>query len=168
MDTSALGRGIDQLGTLLAAVTPDDADRSTPCSEWTVADLSDHVVNSITGMTAMAKGEEPDWSSSPHHDDPLAAFRARADDLLEAAAASGGAFPDGLACAELAVHGYDLAVALGRGTGDLDVEVAEAGYAFMSSSLTDDQRGGAFGPEQPAPPDADPYQRLAAFAGRTV
>ena len=39
--TSPLARGLDQLGRLLAAVTPDDVDRPTPCAEWTVADLSD-------------------------------------------------------------------------------------------------------------------------------
>jgi len=39
---------------------------------------------------------------------------------------------------------------------------------LLSSSLTDDNRSPAFGPEQPAPDDADPYQRVAAFAGRSV
>ena len=168
MENSIVGRALDQLAALLASVGPDDADRPTPCEDWTVADLSDHVVNSTAGMATMARGGEPDWASSPHHDDPAAAFGAEADALSQAIAASGGAFPDGLASAELAVHAYDLATALGRSTGDLDAEVAEAGHAFMTSSLTDDQRGDAFGPEQPAPEAADPYQRLAAFAGRTV
>ena len=70
--------------------------------------------------------------------------------------------------AELAVHAYDLATALGRATADLDPEIAETGYAFMSSSMSDDMRGEAFGPQQPAPADADAYQRIAAFAGRPV
>ena len=56
----------------------------------------------------------------------------------------------------------------GRPTADLDPEVAEVGLAFMTSSMTDDMRGDAFGPEQPAPADADAYQRIAAFAGRSV
>ena len=38
----------------------------------------------------------------------------------------------------------------------------------MTSSMTDEMRGDAFGPEQPAPADADAYQRIAAFAGRSV
>ena len=71
-------------------------------------------------------------------------------------------------CAELAVHTWDLATALGRPTGNLDAEVAERGLAFMRASLTEDYRGSAFGPEQPVPEGADPYQCIAAFAGRSV
>ena len=38
----------------------------------------------------------------------------------------------------------------------------------MSQSLTDENRGGAFKPEQPAPDGANAYERLAAFGGRSV
>ncbi len=69
-------------------------------------------------------------------------------------------------CAELAVHTWDLATALGRPTDGLDPEPAERGLAFMRASLTEDRRGPAFGPEQPAPDGADAYRRIAAFAGR--
>ena len=34
--------------------------------------------------------------------------------------------------------------------------------------MTDDMRGSAFGPEQPAPGDATAYERIAAFAGRAI
>jgi hypothetical protein len=57
---------------------------------------------------------------------------------------------------------------LGRATADLDPEVAEAGRAFMTASRTDDIRGDAFGPALSAPADADAYQLIAAFAGRSV
>ena len=89
--------------------------------------------------------------------------------MVEALDASDGAFPEGMAAVELAVHAYDLTTALGGATaGNLDPEVAEAGHAFMTSSMTDDMRGDAFGPEQSAPADADAYERIAAFAGRSV
>ena len=42
---------------------------------------------------------------------------------------------------ELAVHTWDLATALGRDTSELDPALAEAGYAFMTKSLTDDEPG---------------------------
>jgi uncharacterized protein (TIGR03086 family) len=161
-------RGLDQLGVLLAAVTPNDLGRQTPCSEWTVADLSDHVVNSVAGMAVMANGGQPDWAASTHHDDPAAALDREGRALVEALDAGNGAFPEGMAAAELAVHTYDLATALGRTTADLDPEVAEVGHAFITASMSDDMRGGAFGPEQPAPDDADAYERIAAFAGRSV
>ena len=37
-----------------------------------------------------------------------------------------------MAAAELALHTYDLATALGRATADLDPEVAEEGHASMT------------------------------------
>jgi uncharacterized protein (TIGR03086 family) len=168
MTTSIVTRGLDQLGALLGAVTPDDVGRSTPCSEWTVADLSDHIVNSTAGMAVMARGGEPDWAATTHYDDPTSALDVEGRALVEALDAGDKAFPEGMAVAELAVHTYDLATALGRATADLDPEVAEAGHAFMTSTMTDDMRGDAFGPEQPAPAGADAYQRIAAFAGRSV
>ncbi|MBB3084150.1 hypothetical protein [Geodermatophilus sabuli] len=71
-------------------------------------------------------------------------------------------------CAELAVHTWDLATAIGRTTGDLDAEVAQRGSASMRAGLTDGHRGPAFGPEQRTPEGADACQRTAAFAGRSV
>jgi hypothetical protein len=70
--------------------------------------------------------------------------------------------------AELAVHTWDLATALGDSTAGLMPEVAERGLAFMRSGLTDDNRGAAFGPEQPPPAEGDAYARIAAFAGRAA
>jgi uncharacterized protein (TIGR03083 family) len=168
MTSTIVTRGIDQLGDLLGAVTPEDVERATPCSEWTVADLSDHVVNSVAGMATMARGGEPDWAATTHYDDPALALHQEGLALVEALDAGNGAFPEGMAAAELAVHAYDLATALGRPTSELDPEVADAGHAFMTASMTADMRGDAFGPEQSAPAGADAYERIAAFAGRSM
>lgn len=168
MATSTVIRALDQLGGLLGAVKAEDLGRPTPCSAWTVADLSDHIVNSVAGMATMALGGQPDWSAQTHHDDPATALDRQGRALVDALGVDDGAFPAGMAAAELAVHAYDLATALGMPTAGLDREVAEVGRAFMTSSMTDDMRGTAFGPEQPAPADADAYERIAAFAGRSV
>lgn len=168
MTTSIVTRALAQLGAVLNAVTPEDAGRATPCSQWTVADLSDHVVNSVVGMATMAQGGEADWSAATHHDDPASALDQEGRALLEAIDASNGAFPEGMAAAELAVHTYDLTTALRRATASLDPEVADVGLAFMTSSMTDDMRGDAFDPAQSAPVNADAYQRIAAFAGRSM
>jgi hypothetical protein len=119
-------------------------------------------------MATMARGGEPDWAASTHYDDPAEALRREGRELEDALAANSGTFPEGMAAAELAVHTYDLATALGRGTDELDPEIAEAGDAFMRASMTDDKRGSVFGPQQPAPDTANAYEQLAAFAGRRV
>ena len=69
--------------------------------------------------------------------------------------------------AEIAVHTWDLARATGQ-TPPLDPAVAERGLAFMSGALTPENRGQAFGEEVTAPDDAPAYDRLAAFAGRSL
>jgi uncharacterized protein (TIGR03086 family) len=165
-DQAVLRRALDQLAGLLDDV-PDGAlgDR-TPCPQWSVQDLVDHVVAAPTRFARMARGEDVDWAATPAAGaEPAAAFRTNAEDLLSTV---GGPIPVDWQCAELAVHTWDLATALGRPSGNLDPEVAERGLSFMRASLTDDNRGPAFGPEQPAPEGADAYQRIAAFAGRSV
>jgi hypothetical protein len=120
----------------------------------------------------MVRGEPIDWAAPtpPAGEDPAGTFRAHAADLREAVRAQSG--DDGPSadwqCAELAVHTWDLATALGRSTDDLDPAVAESGLAFMQANMPADKRAPAFGPEQPAPEGAGAYQRIAAFAGRSV
>jgi uncharacterized protein (TIGR03086 family) len=171
-DPAVLRRGLDQLAGLLDDV-PDGAQGDpTPCPQWSVQDLVDHIVAAPSRFARMARGEAVDWSATPPAGrDAGARFRAHADDLLGVVAddaAPGGPVSLDWQCAELAVHTWDLSTALGRTTGDLDAEVAERGLAFMRGSLTDDNRSPAFGPEQRAPEGADAYQRIAAFAGRSV
>jgi uncharacterized protein (TIGR03086 family) len=120
----------------------------------------------------MMNGSQPDWSAAAPRvsQDWAGAFRVSADDLIHAWHGR----PDAESAsadwqsAELATHTWDLARAIGRSTDDLDAEVAERGLAFMRENLTADNRSAAFGPEQPAPEGASAYDRIAAFAGRTV
>lgn len=166
---AALDTGLDQLDGLIASVGPDDLDRPTPCTEWKVRDLLDHIVHSTAGLARAARGEQADWSAPvSHQDDPAAAFDAAAGDLRAALRDAGEDATADWQLAEIATHTWDLATALERPTDGLDPHVAERGYAFMSQAMTDDNRGSAFKPEQPAPEDADAYQRIAAFAGRDV
>jgi uncharacterized protein (TIGR03086 family) len=171
-DPAVLRRGLDRLAGLLDDVPGGALGDPTPCPQWSVQDLVDHIVAAPSRFARMARGEAVDWSATPSAGhEPAAQFGAHAEDLLRVVgddAASGGPVPLDWQCAEIAVHTWDLATALGRSTGDLDAEVAERGLAFMRASLTEDNRGPAFGPEQPAPEGADAYQRIAAFAGRAV
>jgi uncharacterized protein (TIGR03086 family) len=165
-----LARGLDQLGTLLRSVRPDDHGRPTPCSDWTVSDLVDHIVQTTRKFATMVRGEEVDWAApTPHADHPVATFEENVQALRAALTDNPDPQPGAdWQCAEIAVHTWDLATALGRSTETFDPEVAERGRAFMLVSLTEDIRDPAFAPERQAPEGADPYARISAFAGRTV
>jgi uncharacterized protein (TIGR03083 family) len=172
-DLLVLRRGLDQMAGLLERVGPEDLDRSTPCGEWKVQDLVDHVVAAPEKFARMVRGDSIDWSAPTPAagDDPAGTFRAHADDLLAAlgdgAGREGAPGPD-WQCAELAVHTWDLATALDVSTDGLEPDVAERGLTLMQDNLTPENRAPAFQPARPAPEGANAYDRIAAFAGRSV
>jgi uncharacterized protein (TIGR03086 family) len=172
-DLALLAVALDQAAGLLGRVEDGRLTASTPCADWSLGDLVDHLVNTPSVFTTIMRGQEPDWGVPPPHvgADRAARFREAGDDLVEAwRATDEGDQPSPLAwqLAELAVHTWDLARALGSPTGELDPAIAERGLSFMQAGLTADNRAPVFAPEQPAPPDADAYDRIAAFAGREV
>ena len=168
MTSTLIANGLNQAVALVESISPDQLDLPTPCAKWNVRQLTDHLVNSSAQMAVMARGDQADWSSlADHHDDPAPVLRRAADDIV-AAYDAGSEVPQGMIAAELAVHTWDLATALGRDSAELDPAVAEVGYEFISGSLTDDNRGESFGPALPAPANANAYERIAAFAGRSV
>lgn len=168
-----LSRALDQTGDLFARVRPEHLALPTPCSQWTVAELVAHLARAPLNFIQMVRGEQPDWSAVPDETGPDRAvlFRSAADDLIHAWHQLGerevAVAPD-MATAEFAVHGWDLATALGLNIQELNDEVAERALAFMQANLTTDLRGVAFGPERAAPADAGAYERLAAYAGRSA
>jgi uncharacterized protein (TIGR03086 family) len=169
-ELAVLTRGLDQVADLLGEVTPEHLTATTPCAQWEGAALVDHMAVTPGRFARIMRGEQVDWAAAPDSgDDPVATFRVGRDELLEAWRTGGEVSmgPDWMS-AEVAVHTYDLATTVGRPTADLDPEVAERGLAFMRATLKPEMRGEAFEPEQPAPDGADAYQRIAAFAGRTV
>jgi uncharacterized protein (TIGR03086 family) len=171
--SAVLRRALDQLAALIDAVPGGASDGATPCSPWTVTDLVDHLVAAPSRFARMVRGQDIDWSAPTPSagPDPAGQFRSHAADLLRAVAdrtAPDAPVAVDWQCAELAVHTWDLATAVGRSTADLDAAVAERGLTFMRANLTETNRSPAFGPEQPAPEGADAYQRIAAFSGRSV
>jgi uncharacterized protein (TIGR03086 family) len=171
-EVRVLARAVDQAGDVLDHVHADALGRPTPCADWDVATLADHLVAAPTHFLALMRGEPVDWSAPPPHvaEEWGPAFRVAGDDLLHAwhqGIGSGEQSAD-WHTAELAVHTWDLATAIGYPVDRLDPEVAERGLAFMQANLTADRRGAAFGAEREAAAEAGPYERLAAFAGRVV
>ena len=169
-DVRLLSHALDQTGDALAQVHPDDLDRSTPCADWKLRQLVDHVVESPRRYLQMMRGEQVDWAADPPRieEDWAGSFRTAADDLLHAWHQQEDTSGAGWQTADLAVHTWDLRRSLGRDTEDLDPEVAELGMKFMQANLTDENRSGAFASKVDPPEDGNPYDRLAAFSGRNA
>ena len=158
----------------LRRLTEDDLTRPTPCTEYTVGDVGQHLVRSMVLLASVA-GEQIDTPAAGTLDTTvaataeaaLAAWRHRGLDGSVAVGRS--VLPASLAVEiiplELLVHGWDIAVATGQ---DIDVSPEVASYVLDRARelITQDKRGRSFAAEVPAGPDATVLQRLIAFTGR--
>lgn len=171
-EVRVLSRAIDQAGDVLDRVQPGQLARRTPCEDWDLAALVDHLIATPGRFLMMMRGEEPDWATDPPHvrEGWGPAFRVVGDDLVHAWHQHNGEapVPAEFQVAELALHTWDVATTVGFPISRLDPEVAERGLAFLQANLTADNRGPVFGAEQEAGAEAGPYERLAAYAGRSV
>jgi uncharacterized protein (TIGR03086 family) len=172
-----------QADRVVAAVRPDQLGHPTPCTDWRVRDVINHLVTGNLLFTAIVAGtERPDRSRDHLGDDPLAAFRASVSQLSEAFAKydvlSGtyatpvgegpGALLVQMRLSELVVHGWDIAKATGQPT-DLDPElVAAARRGYEHAPVLPRGDGKPFRDARPEPTDATDADRLAAFLGRQV
>jgi uncharacterized protein (TIGR03086 family) len=168
---------------VIAAIKPDQLDDRTPCTEWTVRQVVNHLVTGNLVFVAMVTGgPRPDRSQDMLGDDPAGAFRDTLRRLRAEFAADGvlertfptpfGPGPGSLLVHmrvnEMLIHAWDLATATGQST-DLDPELAEECLASFRAGRPIPRGGESpFGPEQPAPAVATAADRLAAHMGRTV
>jgi len=99
----------------------DDLHRPTPCRDWDVAALSDHLINTISGLGATAgmqsgvsEGGSTDQRIQELTQPILAGWRRRglADDVAFAGRTLPGHLALNILSLELVVHGWDFAVAL--------------------------------------------------------
>ena len=166
-----LNRALQQAQELIASVTPDQVALPTPCAEWDVRTLVNHVVRDTTQFTKMVAGAR--WEPGEIALEPdqwLDAFTSGSGDLLTAWRGNGSLDEAGTnrisqQIAEFSVHGWDIARATGH-TGELDAEVAAFGLGWARQALKPEYRGTAFGPEGEIGSDAPEPDKLAAFFGR--
>lgn len=173
-------RAQDAFAGVLANVAPEQLSLPTPCSEWTVADLVEHVLygNEHVGQWAGVYQQPPARPASlieAHRTGAAAAQAvfARPDGMttifdLPFGQLPGGVFV-GMRTTDVLSHAWDLATAIGQST-DLDPELAAQVLATARQRLTPELRGPGkfFGEEQPCPADRPPDDQLAAFLGRDV
>jgi uncharacterized protein (TIGR03086 family) len=187
----ACQRAVDQAQAMIASVRPEQLSAATPCPDWQVRELIDHMIgvcSTFGAALAAAAGADPASASgsAPGErdragDDPAAAYAAAAAAMMEQWRAPGalertvrlplGEAPAarvaGILVGDQILHTWDLAKALGRPY-RLDEDLSAATLEMMQTILKPEFRGPgkAFGAEIPCPADAPVQARLLAFSGR--
>jgi uncharacterized protein (TIGR03086 family) len=164
------------LGGVVGSLTEDDLDRPTPCKDFTVRGVLEHMIGGATMFTAAVRGEAP---TEPDTSDPLASFGPVLGGLAEAVSAPGAlertvAAPFGEVTGDTVVrylvvdglvHGWDMATATGQAYEPPDALVAEA-EAFARTLIDPMRDGDTFEDAVEPDPGATPIERLAAYTGR--
>jgi len=174
-----LERALDQAGTVIARTRADQASSPTPCTDFDVRALVNHLVYDVQIFAAgVSGGERGSPNANLIGNDWSGAYDAARTSLLDAWRRKGvdgtvktrmGEFPAtwavGQHLADVAVHAWDLAVATHQST-KLDPEVARVALEWARAALKPEYRGQAFGAEVEVPENAPIYERLAGFFGR--
>jgi uncharacterized protein (TIGR03086 family) len=181
-------RAFSAVQRLVDGVHPDQWTAPTPCEDWNVRQLLNHVANGNAVFAGVADGTRPSGPVTPEEravdrlgDDPAAGFRASGRAMHEAFLRPG--FLDAqvetpmmglqqgptivhMRINELLIHGWDLARATGQ-SADLPEDLAEGALRLWQTRLADRPREGMpFDTPKEVADDAPAIDRLAAFLGR--
>ncbi len=177
-----LARAAAVVSELIDRIAADQWTAPTPCAEWTVRDLVNHLVGLNLVVVAMFEGGPlPERGTDRLGADPAGAYRQSAAALQAAATLPGvlarsQATPLGVATgaerlrwriADLLVHGWDLGQATGAGAA-LPDDLVEQALTFVRAQLPSQPRAGRFDDSQPISGSAPGIDQLAAFTGRPV
>ncbi|MQA15405.1 MAG: TIGR03086 family protein [Pseudonocardiaceae bacterium] len=175
---------LDEFGSRLRSVRPDQWHDPTPCTDWDVRMLVDHLVTEqlwvpllLDGATVEDVGDRFDGDQLG--DDPVAAWSRASAAAHEAFAAPGalhrpvelsyGRRPAEGYCREmtmdLAVHSWDLARGIGADE-RLDEELVREVYAGIEPHADELAATGLFAAPVQVGPDAGVQDRLLAMLGR--
>jgi uncharacterized protein (TIGR03086 family) len=180
----AYRRALDDFGNRLNLVKDDQWELPTPCVDWDVYGLVNHVVAEslwacelLAGRSAAEMGDafEGDVLGS----DPLKAFEVSAQGVIQAVYAEGVltqvthlSFGDVLGeeyitelFADALIHTWDLARAIG-GPEHLDPELVTTCAEWFAGARESYRQVGVLGDEQSIPENADEQTRLLVAWGR--
>ncbi|MFE0106275.1 TIGR03086 family metal-binding protein [Streptomyces sp. NPDC059009] len=181
-------RASEQLLELVSSVKPEQLSDPTPCTEFDVRALIGHLVGGLKRVAVVGEGGDglavdvdikglaDDAWGAAYDEGRRRAIAAWTDDarLDATVTVPWGEVPGRAAVSgyvmESATHTWDLAVALGRSTGELDQEVARFALGVARQVLPADRRGEGvpFADVQPAAEGADVYGELGAWMGRSA
>jgi uncharacterized protein (TIGR03086 family) len=177
-------RALAEFGRRVHAVRPDQWGCPTPCQDWEVRELVNHLVVEqlwvpplLAGRTVAEVGSAFDGDQLGR--DPVAAWDAAAEAATAALTGDGAlgrtvhlSYADrpGEEYArellfDLVVHTWDLARAI-EGDEKIDPDLVEAVYSRIEPEVGSLAASGLFDPPVPVPPDSDEQTRLIAATGR--
>lgn len=186
MDVVALHRrAVELAARRIEHVTSEQLSLPTPCSDWDVRGLLNHMVGGNRRFAAVARGEPVPPATGEYPDmlgeDPAGAYEASAREIVAAFDLPGAldrAYPVRigdvpgpvmvrLRLIDTIVHLWDLGRATGEGE-ELDPELVAAADQAARATMSAAARGPGrpFGNEVVIDPDAPPEHRLVAFLGR--
>ncbi|WP_441963553.1 TIGR03086 family metal-binding protein [Mycolicibacterium houstonense] len=167
---------LDVLQRVLHGITPDDLSRRTPCREFDVAGLTDHLLTSITLIGSAAGAQLPDRDQQASVEDQVISAARSAVAAWRRRGVTGTVpFGDGempaavmarILSMEFLVHAWDYARATGQAV-EVSDEAPEQVLAWSRAVLTPEGRVRAgFDDPVEIADDAPALDRLLAFTGR--
>jgi uncharacterized protein (TIGR03086 family) len=172
---------VSTLQPVVHGVAEDQLGERTPCEDWSVRDLANHLLGTSESMRRAGAREERDkedpWGTSGDHmttgwrDDLSGRLTGLADAWATEEAWEGeldGTPRQGMgdmAYVEVMLHGWDLAAATGQDLSFDDGAVAQA-RAVMEQIGQLGRDGGAFGDLVEVGEDASDWERVLAEGGR--
>ncbi|MBO3741779.1 TIGR03086 family metal-binding protein [Actinoplanes flavus] len=174
-----LGRAVPVVSALVAGVRDEQLGHATPCAEFKVRDLLNHLFQVVRNFQLVAARAEVDWSVTP--DSVTGRWR---DDFAVEAGAMVAAWSDPrvldgvspgmglpqrtlglMMVVDLVVHGWDLAHATGQPY-EVDPALLPPTAEFLDSMGEMGRQMGAFGPAVSVGAEADRFGQLLALTGR--
>ncbi|WP_407842043.1 TIGR03086 family metal-binding protein (plasmid) [Streptomyces sp. DSM 116496] len=180
-----LFKAVELVGRTLAGVRPDQYDTTTPCPDYSVRDMGNHLVSVLRRVAVLGAGGS--FMSVPHFADDVAdgdwatawaAATKEFDAVWSDPAVLGrqiglpwGPVPGVVGAViytnELVLHTWDLAKATGQSP-EWDPEILAAPLAHMHRAVPAEPRGGQvpFGPVVEVHEDAPDIDKLVGWYGR--
>lgn len=177
-------RSVEEFGSRVHLVEDDQWDNPTPCSEWSVRDLVNHLVYEDVWAPPLFEGKTIEEVGDKFEGDLLGNSPQKAWQEASAGAVAAVREPGALdkkvhlsfgdtpgdeylvqLLNDHVIHGWDLARGIGADD-KLDPELVDFLYDKMKPQEDILRGSGAFGDEVPVPDGADTQTRLLALMGR--
>lgn len=181
---TAHARAVENTQRVIDGISPDQLHRPTPCADWDVAGLLQHVIAGNWWVAPLVEGQTIEEVGDRYDgdlvgDDPSASYRSSGEAAVAAFNAPGamdapcavsyGPVPGSIYCGhrfiDVLVHGWDLAVGTGGDT-ELPDELVETCIAVVLPQLEMLAGSAMFGGAHDPGADVAPQTRLLTLLGR--